>query len=499
MSNLSKEQVYSKVSFSPESKLPLWDKLVYCAGSGMGTNLSWTAFGYYLMFFYTDVLGISAATAGAIILFSRIFDAFTDVLMGWAVDRFNLPWGKYRSWVIIATIPMTFLFIGVFCAIPGFSMTAKVVWAVCTYGTFGSIGATLCYIPMSAQIMNMTKNVEERASVAGIKQIFVNVGQIIVSSMFMPMVNLFGGNGGNLERGYFITALVIALFTLVLLLGVIAVTKKYELNADGSPREHLRKTEHDPVLKQVKDVFKNRPAVLLVIGIALQYILQAVRSGMIVYVFNYYLNLADFLPIAMFANTVCMVLGAMLLKPMIRVVKDSNRAFIVSMGLSVVFTFLFWGICSGMGPNGAAASMQYGLLFFIFAINGLLTGLHYSFMGVLLPNVIEYGAWKTGKYQPGMIYSLNAICLTVGGALGGQFMGLLLNGSGYVANVVQAPDVLSKLLFIAFIVPALLTVAQLIIQLFFGLTDEQCNEYAKENQARAKAAASGNANQSADI
>lgn len=497
MSNLSKEQIYSKVSFSPDAKLPLLDKIVYCAGSGMGTTISWTVFGYYLMFFYTDVMGISAAVAGMIILCSRIFDAFTDVIMGWAVDRFNLPWGKYRSWVIISLVPITVLLIGVFTVLPGLSYTGRVVWASLTYGTFGSIGATLAYIPMNSMLMNMTKNVEERASVAGIKQVFTNACNIIVSSIFLPMVNLLGG--GKMEIGFFLSSVVIALFALILLLGVISVSKKYELNADGSHREHLYSTEHDPVLKQVKGVFQNRPAVLLVIGIALQYILQAVRNGMVVYVFNYYLNMADFLPIAMFANTVCMVIGAMLLKPVIHVIKDSNRAFILSMGLNIAFTILFWIICKGMGPSGAAISMQYGLLFFIFAITGLLSGLHYSYMSVLLPNVIEYGAWKTGKYQPGMIYALSAVCLTVGGAIGGQFMGVLLDAAGYVANTVQTANVQSRLLFIAFVVPSILAAVQLVIQLFFGLTDKQCNEYAKENQARVKAAASGNAKQSADI
>lgn len=487
MSTLSKAKTYEKVSFSPTAKLPLIDKILYAAGSGLGTNIAWVAFGYYLMYFYTDVLGISAVLAGTIILGARFFDAFTDVLMGWAVDRFNLPWGKYRSWIILSIAPITLLFIGVFTAIPGFSMTAKVIWSVVTYGAYGSIGATLCLIPMTSQITNMTKNVEERATVAGITTIFLNGGQVIVSSLMMPMVNLFGGSSGNMKQGFFWTSVVIALFSMLTLLGVVGVTKKYELNADGTPRPHLVSTEHEPVVRQVKNIVQNRPAVVLVIGVAFQYILQAIRNGSLIYVFNYYLNLPDFQPMAMFVTTVAMVVGAMLLKPVIHFVKDANRAFLITMALSVVFTMLFWFMCKGMGPSAAAASMKYGALFFVFTVNGLLTGLHYSFVLVLLPNVVEYGAWKTGQYQPGMIYALHAICLTVGGAIGAQLMGGLLDMVGYVPNQAQTATALSGLLIVAFVIPAVFTLAQLIVQLFFGLSDKQVSRYAEENQARSSA------------
>ena len=213
-----------------------------------------------------------------------------------------------------------------------------------------------------------------------------------------------------------------------------------------------------------------------------------------IYIFTYCFNLADFFPKAMLLNSVCMVAGALLMKPAIHAIKDSNRTFIIVMALSVGINLLFWSLCTGMGAAGAAVSIQYQLLFVIFGIRGLLMGIHLAFMGVLMPNVIEFGAWKNKKYQPGMIYSFSAICLTLGGAVGGQFMGILLAGSGYVAPVdgvqqIQSAGTLQNMLWIAFVVPAIMIAAQLVIQLFFGLTDRQCNRYALENQQWAKVAA----------
>jgi sugar (glycoside-pentoside-hexuronide) transporter len=496
----TKEEIYSRVSFAPDAKLPWWDRIRYCAGSACGANIPWVAFGYYLMYFYTNVLGLNPAIAGTIMLGSRIWDCITDMIMGWAVDRFNFKWGKYRSWLIISLIPNVLLFVGVFTALPWLSDTGKIVWAVITYGNFGAVAATLCYIPMSAQIMNITKNVEERSTLVGIKQVFASGGRILVSAAILPMAKLFSGISPSadvadatvLAPGFFWMAVAIAGLMVLLLYGVISVTKKYELNADGSYREHLResaKIKKDPLPEQIKNVLTNRPAVILVVGIFIQYIMDAVKSGMVVYVFNDYFNVDSFFPTAMLLNTGMMVVGALLLKPSIHFIKDSNRAFLVTMALHGVVNLLFWAVCSNMGPAGGAQSIQFGLLFVLFGLSGLFMGSHIAYMGVLLPNCVEYGAWKHKKYQPGMIYSFDAVSLTFGGALGAQFLGLLINGSGYVANQTQTADALKNLLFIAFLIPAILNAAQLVIQFFFGLTDKKVNEYALENQALAKSMA----------
>ncbi|MFP3041043.1 MFS transporter [Treponema primitia] len=495
----TREEIYNRVSFAPDAKLPWWDRIRYCAGS-IGTNLPWVAFGYYLMFFYTNVLGISPIIAGTIMLGARVWDCITDMIMGWAVDHFNLKWGKYRSWVLISLIPNALLFIGVFTVFPGISDTAKIIWAVITYGNYGAVAATLCYIPMSAQIMNITKNVEERSTLVGIKMIFANVGRIIVSAAILPMAKLFSGISPNAEvpdarvlaPGFFWMAVVLAALVVVLLYGVAAMSKKYELNADGSYREHLRVSKAvktDPLLEQIKNVLTNRAAVILVSGIFIQYIMDAVKSGMIMYVFGDYFKVSTFIPTLMLVNTGMMVVGAVLLKPTIHVFKDSNRAFCITMALHLVTTLLFYVLCLGLGPENGAVSIRFGLLFFLFGLSGLFMGSHLAYMGVLLPNCVEYGAWKNKKYQPGMIYSFDAVSLTFGGALGAQLLGILLNWSGYVANTAQGADTLKKLLVVAFLIPSVLVGVQLVIQLFFGLTDKQCNEYAVENQARLKAEA----------
>lgn len=171
-------------------KLPVKDKVIYSGCMGLGNLLASVVFGYYLTYFYTDVVGLPAVIAGFILLGSRCFDAFTDFAMGVTIDRVTLKSGKYRGWLKIAIIPM---FVGlplVFLNIPGVSMKLKIVWAILTYGSYGAIFNTMAYVPSSAQLVNMTQNVEERASIIGIKEVFYNIGVVLVSSLFLPMVAL---------------------------------------------------------------------------------------------------------------------------------------------------------------------------------------------------------------------------------------------------------------------------------------------------------------------
>ena len=101
------------------------------------------------------------------------------------------------------------------------------------------------------------------------------------------------------------------------------MTKKYELNKDGTCREHLKQVEHEPMFAQLKSFTKNRPAIILQIGEVLKQIMQAIKNGMIIYIFIYFLGLEDFYSVAMFAYTIALMLGVFLMKPFIRMFRDT--------------------------------------------------------------------------------------------------------------------------------------------------------------------------------
>lgn len=474
---------YDAVSFEPEAKVPFRDKL--CLGfTGMATNGPWVIFGYYLMYFYTDVLGMTGTMAAAIMLFARVFDAFTDLVIGWAIDHFNLKWGKYRSWVLFS-IPLQFiLFIFVFTALPDTKSVAQMVLAWIGYGFYGSIASTLCFIPMQCQVQNTARNQDERSSIAVLKGIIKNVSKLLVIAGFLPMVALFGQ--GNEARGFLITAILLSAVYVSPVIWTFFASKKYELNADGTYREHLRdiRTEHGEhvgFLKQCSELVKNRPAIVMIISTFLLYVLDGIRSGSIVYLYNYYFERPELSSIALFFNAGTAVIGALCVKYFIRLFKDSNRAYVITMITSAALYLVWFFIILAVGRQRAGELMGLGQpLFILYAICGFLQGAHLVFPDVMLPQAVDFGLWKYHRNQAGFIFAANGFCLTIGGAVGSGLLGILLDAIGYAAGMAANESILRSLLIIGVLVPSALTLIQAAVQCFTGLNDKKHAQYVRE-------------------
>lgn len=469
---------------STTAKVPWADKIIHSMYGAYSFQVSWVIFGYYLVYFYTDVVGLSATVAGTIMLVARVADCFTDLWVGYMLDNVCYRWGRYRSWAIFGIAPLFLLFVGVFTALPTDSTGLKIAWAAICYGCFGAIGATFSFMPQIAQFCNMTRNLRERETIAVIKSVCTNLAQVVAASLFLPLVNLFGGNKGDEAQGYFWAAFTIGLTVMLFQVLNAIMTRKYELNRDGSCREHLRQVEHEKIFAQLKSFGKNRPAIILQIGEVLKQIMQAIKNGMVIYVFTYFLGMEEFYSVAMFAFTVALMLGVFFMKPLIRMCKDTGRAYQLCMLASAGFSILMFVLCKSFGQDAAADSMKFGLLFVVFIINGIFSGAYYSFSNVMIPATVDYGEWKNGNGQAGIVSAINGFCITIGAALGAQIMGILLDGSGYVANQTQTPATLNWLLILAFVIPAVVTIIHFILQMFYGLTDKRLDECMQEVRAR---------------
>lgn len=478
-----KRNTYEIDFTSTTAKVPWYDKIIHSMYGGYSFQVSWVIFGYYLVYFYTDVVGLSATVAGSIMLFARVADCFTDLWVGYKLDNVCFKWGRYRSWAIFGIVPLFLLFIGVFSVIPTSSTGVRIAWAALCYGCFGSIGATFSFMPQVAQFYNMTKNPRERETIAVVKSVCVNLAQVAAAALFMPLVNLFGGRTHDEAKGFFWAAFTIGLTVMIFQILNVRMTKKYELNEDGSCREHLRQMSHENIFAQLKSFGRNRPAIILQIGEVLKQIMQAIKNGMVIYIFTYFLGMKEFYSVAMFAYTIALMAGVFVMKPLIRLFKDTSRAYMFSMLTSAGFSILVYILCITYGAADAAQSMKFGILFAVFMVNGVLTGAYYSFVNVLMPATIDYGQWKNGNGQAGILSAVNGFSITIGAALGAQIMGILLDASGYAANQVQSDQTMKMLLMLAFVVPSIVTLVHMVLHMFFGLSDrrlEQCMQEVRE-------------------
>ncbi|MCI8993981.1 MAG: hypothetical protein HFG80_14975 [Eubacterium sp.] len=458
-------------------KIPFRDKLIYTLSSGFSSNVAVYVFSYYLSYFLIDMRGIPAAIAGTVILGSRIFDTVTDAVIGMLIDRTNFRSGKYRGWIKLGMIPMLVGLPLVFMNLGAWSMTAKIIWTVITYGLYGSVFTTILYTPTNAQLVNMTSDVEERSSIVGWREIFNNLGIMLVSAGFLPLVRILGR--GDDDWGFVFATGFIAALAFVFQLWNLMMQKKYELNEDGTSkvRNQSGHGEKISLLQQLKRVFLNRPAVIAVLGTLVMNILMGVKSGLMIYTFEQCFHDRAFFAVVMVFFTIASVVGAMLIQFFVKWFKDSNRALMISMILSIVLNLVYYFMIQAMGLVTASASIHFGALFFILIASGLVQGLHYGLPIILVSNAIDYGEWKNGRSDIGLVYGFNSLAMSLGSAMGGSMTGFILDMVGYVPGAAHTEKVLNGILAGAIIVPVIMTVGQLILHFFYGLTDkkhEQC-------------------------
>ncbi len=469
-----------------EGKVPIIDKFIW-ACTGFLANLPWVIMGYYLLYFYTDTVKINAALAGTIMFAARIFDAFTDLLIGWCVDNLHFKWGKFRTWVRFAIPANIILWPMVWMAFNN-ALTLNTVIACIGYGCFGAVGCTLYYIPTSCQLGVLTKSESERASLVAWRAVAGNVASVIAVAVFMPMVNAFGG--GN--TGFFLAALVMLIPQVACLVGDYIISKKYELNKDGTWKKELEvqteSGEKIPLGRQFKTLLTNRPAIILVLGILFMYIVQAFRNSSAVYIFEYYFELPEMETIALTGMTIASILGALVMKPVIKFIKDSNRAFIIWTIAGAMVYVIFWILCRTMVFESARKSLQWGLLFWLYMLGGFFQGAYYNFAAVLLPMAVDYGVWKFNYNQSGFIYSLNGFTLTAGSAFGAALLGFALSGIGYSEGVALTQGLKGGLIFWGVMFPSILCFAHAGVQAFFGLNDKKYQTIVADLKRREAAA-----------
>jgi GPH family glycoside/pentoside/hexuronide:cation symporter len=172
-----------------KEKLSLKEKIGYGFGDA-ASSMFWKLFGMYLMFFYTDVFGITAAAAGLMMLITRVGDAFIDPLIGIMGDRTNTRWGKFRPYLLWIAIPFGIIGVLTFTT-PELSASGKIIYAYVTYSLMMII-YSLINVPYASLMGVMTADGKERTTLATYRFIFAFGGSFLVLGLYQPLFDSFG-------------------------------------------------------------------------------------------------------------------------------------------------------------------------------------------------------------------------------------------------------------------------------------------------------------------
>lgn len=171
------------------SKLSFKEKLGYSLGD-TASHFVWDMVGFWILIFYTDTFGISAAAAGTIMLIARVWDMINDPLMGIISDRTHTRWGKFRPYILYTAVPYAILAVLTFTT-PDLSYTGKIIWAAVTYFLLMT-AYTAINLPYSSLMAVMTSDSNERAGINTYRFISAFSGQLIVTGLALSMAIYFG-------------------------------------------------------------------------------------------------------------------------------------------------------------------------------------------------------------------------------------------------------------------------------------------------------------------
>jgi len=180
-----------------EEKISIKEKI----GFGLGdtaSNLFFQTFMLFLLYFYTDVYGISAGAAGTMFLVTRVWDSINDPLMGIIADRTKTKWGKFRPYLLWLAIPFGIIGVLTFTT-PDFSISGKIIYAYITY-TMMMMIYTGINIPYSALMGVVSSSPIQRTSFSQYRFVFAFIGAFIVQGIMLPMVNSFGSDDTSVIR-----------------------------------------------------------------------------------------------------------------------------------------------------------------------------------------------------------------------------------------------------------------------------------------------------------
>lgn len=263
-------------------KLSFLEKAGYSAGDA-AANFVFMTMVLFQLNFYTDVFGLSAGAAAAILLWPRLWDALFDPIMGVLADRTQTRWGKFRPWVLWTSIPWVVVMILAYTTPDkswGWSPGLMIAYAAITNTLLMTL-YSMNNMPYSALGGVMTADLNERTKLNSYRFVAVNLAQFIVGGLTLPLVAKFAGPEGDRQHGWQMTMTLWAGLCFVLFLITFFTTRERiqpVVTTTASPKQDFL------------DLLRNRPWMALVVFTVFNFAMLAYRGGAH---YNFYHHYAD--------------------------------------------------------------------------------------------------------------------------------------------------------------------------------------------------------------
>lgn len=392
-------------------KVPVSEKLAYCFGDPALT-LMYTMTSTLLIYFYTNVVGISAGAVGMIMLVSRIFDGFSDVAMGTIIDRTHSKYGKARIWILRLAVPYALAAVLLF-TMPNVGNMGKILYAFVTYNLMNTVVYTAISQPFHALGSLMTRDRRDRDTISNIRMMLSITASMVITAFTLPLINYVSAVTGKEQLSWILVTGGYAIVSVFVLLNTYATCTERVQAAPQTKKENI------PLWKSFKITFTNR-YFLIALGLMITYTAYQVIIGTdLTYYCQYVLGDANLVMPLSSAEKVCTILGiAMLPKLLPRFGKRNLICFGCAMGVIGQLLFLVNSTSVSLGVVSCIIR-GFGIAPFY--------GVQYSLPG----DAIEYGHWKHGLRVEGLMFSSMSMGQKAGSGFTQAIMGGILSMAAF--------------------------------------------------------------------
>ncbi|MCF2948541.1 MFS transporter [Paraglaciecola aquimarina] len=442
---------------SSTEKLSVTEKIGYSLGD-LAANLVFQTLVTFIAFFYTDVYKIPVESATKVIFVCGLIAAFFNPLMGMIADRTQTRWGKFRPWILWTAVPFGVLALLAFST-PNFGPDGKIYYAFVTY-----LLLLLVYsannLPYSALSGVITGNMQERNSMSAYRFVAVMVAQFIIQVLLLPLVLIAGD--GDKALGFEKVMTFLSIAGVIMFLITFWTTKERVV-----PKPEQKST----IAEDLKDLFGNKPWIIMLIVTILVFVTLALKGGMYIFYFENYLDASQ---IALFLENIgfnSFINGLNNLLTGIGLTEfrwpedPATSGFALFNAGGIIFMIIGIGFSKSLADKygkrevfGGSLFMStvfisvfyfyppdaIGIVFTSQVLHGFFYGISTPLLWAMIADVADYSEWKTERRATAIIFSAMIVGLKVGLTLGSSILSSILDYYDYSADLVtQMPDTIN--------------------------------------------------------
>ena len=395
----------------------------------------------FLMFAFTDLLGLLPAAVGTLLLLARLFDAANDPLMGYVVERTRTRWGKFRPWLLVSPLPLGLLTIAMFYN-PGLSPTQNLIYAYLLYFAW-TISYTLTDVPIWSLTATMTRDVQERSRVVSVAR-FASILGVGSAAILVPIVAQNVAPDSKQDGYVFAVALFVCFAVPALWLAFFGVREQV-----APAREKI------PLRDQVSWLIDNRPLQLLLVSGLLGF--MSVSVAIIVPYYAEYV-LGD-------AGMIAPVMALLILGVLVGIFPTMYFArFFSKTGLNIwaaIARAILGVVYFAVGYENLAFVLVASFLF------GVLTGPNGVLIPVMIGDTIDAMEKRTSFRAEAAGFATFTFANKASTGLAAWVTGMMLALTGYVANQTQTTDAIEGIFALVTLLPAVSALISILPLLYY--------------------------------